>query len=232
VHSPPISLFAKGLIVGFCLAAPVGPIAALCIQRTIAKRWLAGFLSGLGAATADALYGAVAAFGATVISDFLINERSWLQHIGGGILVLLGVRLLFMRVTPRERLADGASHAGHFLSTLVLTLTNPMTFIAFAAVFTTMGIGAVRGQGLLTAELIGGVFLGSAAWWTLLSTGARAVRHHFDFRKLTIVNRATGLFVIAVGIVYMLLQKPSEEPSIRRFVPKRMRATTATPRIP
>jgi threonine/homoserine/homoserine lactone efflux protein len=226
-----MSLLVKGLIVGFCLAAPVGPIAALVIQRTIAKRWLAGFLSGLGAATADALYGAVAAFGATVISDFLINERSWLQHIGGAILILLGIRLLLTRA-PKERPANGKGHAGDYLSTLVLTLTNPMTFVAFAAIFTTMGIGAVRGHSLLTAELLGGVFLGSAAWWTLLSVGARAVRHRFDFKKLTIVNRATGVFVIAVGIAYMLLQKPTQEPSIDKLVPKRMRARTPTPTLP
>ena len=105
-----------------------------------------------------------------------------------------------------------------------MSLTNPMTFVAFAAIFTTMGIGAVRGHSLLTAELLGGVFLGSAAWWTLLSVGARAVRHRFDFKKLTIVNRATGVFVIAVGIAYMLLQKPTQEPSIDKLVPKRMRA--------
>jgi threonine/homoserine/homoserine lactone efflux protein len=232
VHAPPVSLFVKGLIVGFCLAAPVGPIAALVIQRTIAKGRRAGFVTGLGAATADALYGAVAAFGATVISDFLINERSWLQHIGGGILILLGIRLLLTRVEPCDEKIEGKRHAGYFLSTLVLTLTNPMTFVAFAAIFTTMGIGAVRGHSLLTAELVGGVFLGSAAWWTLLCAGARAVRHRFDFRKLTIVNRATGVFVIAVGIAYMLLQKPTEEPPIEKLIPKRMRAATATPQTP
>jgi len=232
VHAPPASLFVKGLIVGFCLAAPVGPIAALVIQRTIAKRWLAGFVTGLGAATADALYGAVAAFGATVISDFLINERSWLQHIGGGILILLGLRLLFTRVEPCDEKIEGKRHAGHFLSTLVLTLTNPMTFVAFAAIFTTMGIGAVRGHSLLTAELVIGVFLGSAAWWTLLCAGARSVRQRFDFKKLTIVNRATGVFVIAVGVAYVLLQKPTEEPPIEKLIPKRMRAATATPQTP
>jgi threonine/homoserine/homoserine lactone efflux protein len=230
VHAPPISLFVKGLFVGFFLAAPVGPIAALVIQRTIAKRWLSGFITGLGAATADAIYGALAAFGATFVTDFLIKERSSLQHIGGAILILLGIRLLFTRVKERDEKVETKRHAGHFLSTLVLTLTNPMTFIAFAAIFTTMGIGVVRGHSVLTAELVGGVFLGSAAWWTLLCTGARAVRQRFDFRKLNLVNRATGVFVIAVGIAYMLLQKPTEEPRIERLVPRRMRAATPTPR--
>ena len=232
-----MNVFVKGLIVGFALAAPVGPIAALCVQRTIARRWMAGFVSGLGAAVADGLYGLLAAFGATFISEFLINEHEWLQRIGGVILILLGLRLILKRVAPREpaAMANGSASApanskpnakgngnvdgdgsrrglaGYFFATLVLTLTNPMTFVAFAAVFATMGLGATRGQPILTVELVAGVFAGSALWWTILTGLAHAVRHHFDFRKLTVVNRATGIFVIAVGVVYLLL-RPSTEP--------------------
>jgi threonine/homoserine/homoserine lactone efflux protein len=199
-----MSLLWKGLIVGFCLAAPVGPIAAICVQRTIAKRLLSGLVSGFGAATADAFYGAVAAFGATFISDFLITERAWMQRVGGGILILLGLRLLFLKPEPRE-LKNNRGLPGDFLSTFILTLTNPMTFVAFAAVFTTMGIGAVRGHSILTAELVGGVFLGSALWWLILCGIAHALRYHFDYKKLVIANRATGIFVIGVGTLYLLL---------------------------
>src|SRR5690349_13839804 len=147
-----MNLFVKGLIVGFCLAAPVGPIAAICVQRTISKRLISGVLSGMGAAVADAVYGAIAAFGATIISEFIIAERNWLQRIGGGILILLGLRLIFF--TKLEERKNGATNRGlfgDFFSTFVLTLTNPMTFVAFAAIFTTMGIGAVRGHSILTA---------------------------------------------------------------------------------
>jgi threonine/homoserine/homoserine lactone efflux protein len=226
-----MSLFVKGLIVGFCLAAPVGPIAAICVQRTIAKRWLSGVVSGLGAAVADALYGAVAAFGATIISEFLITERAWLQRIGGAILILLGLRLLFFsKSLERKREADkNGNLVGDFLSTFVLTLTNPMTFVAFAAIFTTMGIGAVRGQPILTAELVGGVFVGSELWWLILAGGAHALRHHFDFRKLTTINRATGVFVIAVGLIYLLLKTTPDNPTpLRKLVPEGMRASTPT----
>ena len=108
---------------------------------------------------------------------------------------------------------------GDFLSTLLLTLTNPMTFVAFAAVFTTMGIGAMRGQPILTAELVGGVFLGSAIWWLILCGGAHALRHHFDFRKLTDINRATGIFVIGVGIVYLLLTSRPAPAELSRHLP-------------
>ena len=227
-----MNLFVKGLIVGFCLAAPVGPIAALCVQRTISKRWLSGLVSGMGAAIADALYGAVAAFGATIISEFLITERQWLQRLGGGILILMGLRLLlWKKVEARSNGAENRSLVGDFLSTFVLTLTNPMTFVAFAAIFATMGIGAVRGRPILTAELVGGVFLGSALWWMILGGGAYLVRHRFDFRKLTTINRATGVFVIVVGLIYLCLPTTTEDPSpIRKLVPGRLRAATPIPR--
>ena len=188
-----MSLFLKGLIVGFCLAAPVGPIAALCVQRTISKNLTSGLVSGFGAAVADAFYGAVAAFGATIISEFLIAERSWMQRVGGVILIFMGLAPLpHEGHRGEETEANGKGLAGDFLSTFLLTLTNPMTFVAFAAVFTTMGIGAVRGRPILTAELVGGVLLGSELWWLILCGGAHALRHHFDFRKLTTMNKATG----------------------------------------
>ena len=222
-----MSLFVKGLIVGFCLAAPVGPIAAICVQRTISKRFLSGLLSGLGAAAADAVYGTVAAFGATIISEFLITEHDWLQRVGGVILLVLGARLLLMH--PVERKKNGATNrglAGDFMSTFVLTLTNPMTFVAFAAIFATMGIGAVRGRPMLTIELVGGVFAGSAFWWIILCAGAFALRRHFDFRRLVFVNRATGVFVIAVGLVYLFVNM-GKEPTIP--IPQRLREEFATP---
>ncbi len=229
-----MNLFVKGLIVGFCLAAPVGPIAAICVQRTISKRWLSGVLSGMGAAAADALYGAIAAFGATIISEFLINEHEWLQRIGGAILILLGLRLLFWtKLEERRNGVQSRGLVGDFASTFVLTLFNPMTFVAFAAIFTTMGIGAVRGHSILTAELVGGVFLGSAIWWLILCGGAYLVRHHFDFRKLTTINRATGVFVIAVGLIYLMLHTAADNPTpIRRLIPRRLRAPTPALRVP
>jgi len=239
-----VNIFLKGLIVGFALAAPVGPIAALCVQRTIARRWAAGFASGLGAAVADALYGLIAAFGATFISEFLISEHEWLQRVGGVILILLGMRLILKRVEPRETVALDAKAnvsgngkvngeaqgkrrglTGYFFATLVLTLTNPMTFVAFAAVFATMGLGATRGHSILTLELVAGVFAGSALWWTILTALAHAVRHHFDFRKLAVVNRATGVFVIAVGIVYLLLRPSTETPKPLQRIERWMQRT-------
>src|SRR5271154_544227 len=112
-----MSLLLKGLIVGFCLAAPVGPIAVLCVQRTISKRLMAGMVSGLGAAVADAFYGAVAAFGATIISEFLIAERAWMQRVGGVILIFMGLRLFMGKPVEEKQESNGKGLTGDFLST-------------------------------------------------------------------------------------------------------------------
>ena len=202
------NLFVKGLIVGFCLAAPVGPIAVLCVHRTISHGKLAGFLSGLGAAVADAFYGALAAFGVTVISAFLMDHRMLFQRLGGAILIVLGIRLFLTRPPKTETGEKEISLFRDFFSTLVLTLTNPMTFVAFVAIFATLGVGAVRGHSILTAELVTGVLLGSAVWFTFLVALANLFRERFNYQTLVGINKGTGVFVVAVGLFYLFILKP------------------------
>ena len=205
------NLFVVGLIVGFLLAAPVGPIAVLCIQRTMNHGRAAGFVSGLGAAAADAFYGALAAFGVTMISTFLMAHRMAFQRIGGAVLIVMGVRLLL--IAPAER-KNGNNDRGlwaDFFSTFVLTLTNPMTFIAFAVIFATLGVGVVRGHSFLTFELVAGVFLGSGAWWAFVVALINLFRDRFRYRTLVVVNRVTGIFVMAVGVFYLAILKPRAE---------------------
>lgn len=199
------SIFVKGLIIGFALSAPVGPIAAICVQRTMNRGRLAGFLSGLGSAAADAVYGTAAAFGASFLAEFLLEHGSWMQKIGGAILVVLGIRLFFSR--PKDETANGRARGklGLFLSTFFLTLTNPMTFLAFGAIFATMGLGAVKGHSILTFDLVAGVSLGALAWWTLLVFAVHAIRKHFTYSKLVWVNRGAGIFVVGVGILYIFV---------------------------
>jgi threonine/homoserine/homoserine lactone efflux protein len=202
------NLFVKGLIVGFCLAAPVGPIAVLCVHRTISHGKLAGFLSGLGAAVADAIYGTLAAFGVTVISAFLMDHRMLFQRTGGAILLVLGIRLFLTRPPQGENADQETSLFRDFLSTLVLTLTNPMTFIAFVAIFATLGVGAVHGHSILTAELVVGVLLGSGAWFTFLVALANLFRERFRYQTLVSINRSTGVFVVGVGLFYLFILPP------------------------
>jgi threonine/homoserine/homoserine lactone efflux protein len=197
------SLFSQGLILGFTIAAAVGPIALLCIRRTLAEGRLVGFVSGLGVATADATYGAIAAFGLTAITDALV---AWQQPLAiGGGLFLLWLAWRTLTSVPGEAAAetraprDRKGLAGAYLSTLGLTLTNPMTILSFAALF--VGLGVTGGDAAGAALLTAGVFLGSAAWWVVLVLGVGALRSRLTTAWLRRINIASGLLIGAFAIV-------------------------------
>jgi threonine/homoserine/homoserine lactone efflux protein len=194
------SFFLKGLLLGFSIAAPVGPIGLLCIQRTVAHGRASGLVTGLGAATADGMYGAVAAFGLTAISGFLVGQQFWFRLIGGMFLLYLGVKTFLSK--PAEK-AAASPHKGLFsdyASTVFLTITNPMTILSFTAVFAGLGLaGSGKGQ-TSPAALLAGVILGSALWWLLLSTGISFIRSWFNSKALRIVNGVSGVILIGFAI--------------------------------
>jgi len=194
-----LGLFTKGLVIGFSIAAPVGPIGLLCIRRTLADGRLAGLATGLGAAAADATYGAIAAFGLTWITRALIGQQSWIRLIGGAFLVYLGVRTFLARPSAEAARASRGGLAGSFGSTFLLTLTNPMTILSFAAVFAGLGLGAAGAHGMAGLMVLG-VLLGSAAWWLLLSAAVSLARVQFDARRLGWVNRASGMLIFGFGV--------------------------------
>jgi len=134
-----------------------------------------GFATGLGAATADAAYGGVAAFGLTAISDFLVGQKFWLGLIGGIFLCYLGVRTFISRPAEQAANVQGSGLARAYASTFFLTMTNPMTILSFIAVFAGVGFGTAKSYGNASI-LVLGVFLGSAAWWLILSTGVGLLR--------------------------------------------------------
>ena len=197
--------FLKGLIIGFVIAAPVGPIGVLCARRTLMHGRRAGFYSGMGAATADAIYGFIAAFGLTFISAFLIDHQASLRLIGGGLLLYLGVKAFVARPVKKTDLPRSARHyAGLYTSTFFLTLTNPMTILSFAAVFAGFGLAGTMGSVLSAAVLIVGVFLGSGLWWLFLVGIFSIYRTRFQSHQLVWVNRITGTIIIASGILALL----------------------------
>jgi threonine/homoserine/homoserine lactone efflux protein len=184
------------MILGFSIAAPVGPIGLLCLRRSLAEGRLAGFVSGLGAATADAVYGAIAALGLNALMTALEAQRFWLQLGGGGFLVYLGVATL---LAARPAVEVGAQpvaapnlRAAYF-SGFALTLTNPMTILSFLAMFA--GLGASGGAGWLVL----GVFLGSTAWWWLLSFAAGRLGARLHGGGLRAVNLASGAILAGFG---------------------------------
>ena len=201
-----MSFFVKGVVIGFSIAAPVGPIGVLCIRRTLASGPAAGVVSGLGAAVADAVYGCIAGFGLTFISTFLVSQRMWLQLFGGVFLCWLGVRtfLAVPSAPAADTVAGREGLLGAFASTFVLTLTNPMTILSFVAVFAGLGLADTGGDYVSAAILVAGVFIGSAAWWLLLSGGVGMLRRRFDERGLLWVNRISGALITAFGIAALL----------------------------
>jgi threonine/homoserine/homoserine lactone efflux protein len=192
-------LIIRGVVIGFSIAAPVGPIGVLCIRRTLADGRTAGLVTGLGAATADAIYGSIAAFGLTALSDALVGGQLWIRLIGGAYLLALGVRTFVSRPGERPASATRKNLLAAYGSTFVLTLTNPMTILSFVAVFAALGLGTTHPEPLAAAALVGGVFLGSALWWLTLSGGVGLLRSRFDVRSLEWVNRLSGTILIAFG---------------------------------
>lgn len=191
--------FFRGLLLGFSIAAPVGPIGVLCIRRTLSDGRAIGFVTGLGAATADSIYGFVAAFSLTFISDLLISQQMWIKLIGGIFLCYLGVKTFLSEPANRAARVGGTGLAGAYGSTLFLTLTNPTTILSFVAVMAGLGLGNTGGNYLAAAVLVVGVFFGSALWWLLLSGGVNLFRSKFDVHALRWVNRLSGLIILAFG---------------------------------
>jgi threonine/homoserine/homoserine lactone efflux protein len=196
-----IELFIKGLIVGIAIAAPVGPIGLLCIQRALVGGWVSGLASGLGAALADTLYGAIAAFGVTLVQDFLFDHRGYIAMIGGLFLCLLGLRIMFTKpstVAARPR-KSAAGLAGDVVGTFMLTLANPMTILSFIAIFAALNTSAASDSYGAAATLVLGVFVGSTAWWLFLSLGIGVIRHKMDEPVLRWIARASGALVVVFG---------------------------------
>jgi threonine/homoserine/homoserine lactone efflux protein len=188
------ALLLRGLVLGFSIAAVVGPIALLCVRRSLTSGFALGFASGLGAATADATYAAIASFGISVLSTVLVDQRLWLRLVGGGLLLLLGLRTL--QAHPAAKAAETVNSslrlAGAYSSTLALTLSNPMTILSFAAIFAGIGTGSL--------DLVLGVFIGSGAWWLILAGAASRLRTSFTPARLRLVNLGSGALIVAFGV--------------------------------
>ena len=192
--------FIKGILLGFSIAAPVGPIGVLCIRRTLAHGMGNGFMSGLGAATADAIYGFIAVLGISAVAVFLLDYQIYLRFFGGLFLLYLGYTTF--KSLPSEVAASGSGEGflGAYTSTLFLTIANPMTIMSFAAIFAGLGVGTLGEDSMSAASLVLGVFIGSLLWWFLLSGIVNFFRHNFDQKRLRVVNRLSGMVIIGFGI--------------------------------
>ncbi|HEX3523994.1 MAG TPA: LysE family translocator [Stellaceae bacterium] len=190
----------KGIAVGIVIAVPVGPVGVMCVRRTIFEGKRAGFVSGLGAATADALFGLIAAFGLTFVSDWLIGYHQWLRIAGGCYLAYVGgSALLAQPEAKRSSEPDSEGLLRHFLSTFALTLTNPITILAFLGIFSVLGLTGEDATFARAAVMVLGVWLGSLLWWLTLTFGLGSLFRSFEARHLKWINRASGIILVVSG---------------------------------
>lgn len=200
-----LNLFTQGFVIGIAIAAPVGPISILCINRTLANGRKAGFITGLGAASADAVYGSIAAFGLSFMAAFLVNQSLWLRFLGGLFLLFIGVRTFFKNPGIYEGIDPGKttrrSVLNYYLSTFILTITNPLTILSFSAIYAAVGIGGDTTTSYLASSgMVFGVFLGSSAWWLILSSLTNRFRTRIQFKMMTWINRISAAILILFGL--------------------------------
>ncbi len=197
----------KGFLIGFAIAAPVGPIGVLCIRRTLADGRAIGLITGLGAATADMFYGAVAAFGLTVVQEAFLSQQSWLRLVGGTFLPYLGMRTFISKPSQAEAAISSARGGllAAYLSTLALTLTNPATILSFTVIFAGLRLAETHGSYSGAVALVSGVFLGSSAWWLTLTGVVGLLRERFSSRWMVWVNRIAGMVIVAFGVTALLI---------------------------
>jgi len=198
-----LALFLKGLTIGFAIAAPVGPIGILCIQRSLHDGFKIGLMTGIGAALADGTYGLIAGFGLTAVSSMLVVHQFWIRIIGGLFLLYLGVKIFF--TPPRERLSNGNSDRSPWhacATTYFLTATNPMTILSFVAIFAGLGLGSTSINYTDAVLLVIGITVGSAIWWLLLSGGVAYILHkRISLSFMRVINWVSGGIILIFSLI-------------------------------
>src|SRR5260370_27989430 len=168
----------------------------LCMQRTLYKGQIYGMVSGLGIATADAVYGSIAGYGLTLITNFLVNQQGWVRLIGGLFLIYLGLKTVITKPAERAVTAKANGYFGAYASTLLLTLTNPLTILSFAAIFAGIGVGGANKSSVSASTVVLGVFTGSTLWWCILTSGISLLRRKFTPQSVLCIHRISRIILI------------------------------------
>jgi threonine/homoserine/homoserine lactone efflux protein len=199
-----LSLFLKGFVIGMIVSVPVGPIGLLCVNRTLSKGPGYGLVSGLGIATADAVSGGIVVLGLTLVSSFLIDQQLWLRLVGGLFLCYLGFKIFATEPSPRKVADKEKNLLGAYVSTFLLTFSNPLTLLSFVAIYAGWGVEDLSAHHLLAAVLTLGIFCGSASWWVTLSGGMPVVHMMFTHEGLRWVHRISGAIIAGFGFIILL----------------------------
>lgn len=198
-----LDLLLRGVLAGLAIAIPVGPVNILCISRTLTSGRLAGIISGLGAATADTLYGGIAGFSISLVINFLIREKFWIRLVGGALLIAIGLVYWFKRPKSLKEQEEESPHSA-YVTTLLLTLTNPTTVLSYMAVLAALRLGEAR-PWTLNLILVLGIFCGSMLWWIVLALVSGHFRDRFNDRAVVWMNRIAAVAIGGFGIVTMAI---------------------------
>lgn len=199
-----LNLLWKGIVTGLAVSIPLGPLGILCIQRTVNRTWKSGIVSGIGVAAADSLYAVIAGFSLSIIIDFIREFEVYFQYFGLIVLILLGIYIF--RSNPTQQIKTdkrrGATHFQEFITTFLITLSNPLSVFVFIAIFTSNSIVLQFSMPMEALLTIGGIFAGCILWWVLLTGLANRFRHKFTISSLYWLYRVIGLGVILLALTF------------------------------
>jgi threonine/homoserine/homoserine lactone efflux protein len=200
-----VTLLSKGFAVGFIVAIPIGPVGLLCTQRTLSHGRMHGLISGLGAATADVIYASLAAFGLTIVSNFLVAQQMWFRLFGGAFICLLGIKIFLSKPTPTGSLAEKLRHFNNYTSTLLITLSNPVSILVSAGMFAGLGLVSLGIVWVRSIQIVGGVFLGSMFWWITLSAFIGIFHKQVGDSTIVLLARIFGTIITIIGIIVIVI---------------------------
>jgi len=202
-----LTLLLKGILIGFLVSIPLGPIGILVIQRTVNKSRLAGLMSGMGAALSDTLYAVIAGFSLTFIIDFIRENELLFQAFGGVVVLALGIHIFFKNpVTDlRRNRLKGNTHFQDIISSFLVTFSNPLTVFVFLAVFTSSGVVINMEKPYHSFFVILGIFSGAFIWWFSLSGIVSLVKHKINLRILWWINKTAGILIVLFVLITVIV---------------------------
>lgn len=197
----------KGAIIGFLVAAPVGPVSILCIRRSLNRGHIAGFATGIGATLGDLVYACIAAFGLTFVINFLREEEFWFRLIGGGFLTAMGLYVFFKKKPPKEPdiEKDASKDAGELLgSAFLVDISNPIIILAYLAIFSGFGIATAEHGVFSAISLVIGVVIGAATWWFILVQIICLFRKKINERGIQLISKSASFLLTLFGILVII----------------------------
>lgn len=198
-------IFFKALLVGFLISFPIGPIGILCLRRMLTDGPLAGVASGLGAATADAIYGCIAAMGLSFVSSYIFEHQFFFRFVGGLVLIALGTTIVISKQEAKLKSRTHTDIFHSYLSTFLLTFTNPITLLSFMGIFTILGISVNSYENISEILLVVlGVFLGASLWWISMAASITVLQLRINMSMVKFINIFAGAFIILCGVLALI----------------------------